>query len=107
MLDVQPDWGSFGDLKIGVVGPHPAGGPADVEVRAFCPQFGIPEDPVTGSLNAGLGQWLAGTTLPTSYVAAQGTALQRSGRVHVSLVDGEIWVGGDTRTTVSGSVALD
>lgn len=106
VLDLRPDWASFGDLKIGVVGPHPAGGPADVEVRAFCPQYGVPEDPVTGSLNAGIGQWLAGTTLPTSYVAAQGTVLRRSGRVHVSLVDGEIWVGGETRTTVAGSVDI-
>lgn len=107
VLDLRPDWAAFGDLKIGVVGAHPAGGPADVEVRAFCPQYGMPEDPVTGSLNAGIGQWLAGTTLPTSYVAAQGTVLQRAGRVRVSRVDGKVWVGGDTRTTVSGTVSLD
>lgn len=107
VLGLRPDWAAFGQLKIGVVGPHPAGGPADVEVRAFCPQYGVPEDPVTGSLNAGIGQWLAGTTLPASYVAAQGTVLQRAGRVHVSLVDGEVWVGGDTRTTVSGTASLD
>ena len=107
VLGLRPDWAAFGDLKIGVVGPYASGGQADVEVRAFCPQYGVPEDPVTGSLNAGIGQWLAGGRLPASYVAAQGTVLQRAGRVHVSLVDGEIWVGGDTRTTVSGSVALD
>jgi PhzF family phenazine biosynthesis protein len=107
VLDLRPDWAAFGDLKIGVVGAYPAGGPADVEVRAFCPDYGITEDPVTGSLNAGLGQWLAGDRLPPSYVASQGTALQRAGRVHVELVDGTIWVGGDTRTTVSGTVALD
>jgi predicted PhzF superfamily epimerase YddE/YHI9 len=61
---------------------------------------------VTGSLNAGIGQWLAGGVLPTSYVASQGTVLQRAGRVHVELVDGQIWVGGETRTTVAGSVDL-
>jgi PhzF family phenazine biosynthesis protein len=106
VLDLRPEWAAFGDLKIGVVGAYPDGGPADVEVRAFCPQYGVPEDPVTGSLNAGIGQWLAGTTLPTSYVASQGTVLQRAGRVHVSLIDGEVWVGGETRTTVAGSVDL-
>lgn len=106
VLGIEPAWASFGDLKIGVVGPY-ADGPLAVELRAFCPGYGMPEDPVTGSLNAGVGQWLAGRTLPTSYVASQGTALQRAGRVHVELVDGQIWVGGDTRTTVSGSVALD
>lgn len=106
VLDLRPDWAAFGDLKIGVVGAYPAGGPADVEVRAFCPDHGITEDPVTGSLNAGIGQWLAGTTLPASYVASQGTALHRSGRVHVSRVGQEVWVGGDTRTTVAGTVDL-
>jgi PhzF family phenazine biosynthesis protein len=105
VLALEPDWAAFGDLKIGVVGPY-ADGPVAVELRAFCPGYGVPEDPVTGSLNAGVGTWLAGRTLPTSYIASQGTALQRAGRVHVELVDGQIWVGGDTRTTVTGSVAL-
>lgn len=109
VLALQPDWAVFGDLKIGVVGPYTddTDGPLAAELRAFCPGYGMPEDPVTGSLNAGVGQWLAGRTLPTSYVASQGTALQRAGRVHVELVDGQIWVGGDTRTTVSGDVSLD
>ncbi|MCB0895088.1 MAG: PhzF family phenazine biosynthesis protein [Nocardioides sp.] len=106
VLALQPDWAAFGGLDIGVVGPYPAGGPADVEVRAFCPGLGITEDPVTGSLNAGLGQWLAGDRLPSSYVASQGTALQRAGRVHVVREGQEVWVGGDTRTTVAGTVAL-
>jgi PhzF family phenazine biosynthesis protein len=109
VLGLDPDWAAFGDLKIGVVGPY-AEGPVAVEVRAFCPGYGMPEDPVTGSLNAGIGQWLAGGVLPTSYVASQGTALQRAGRVHVWREDspgtGEVWVGGDTRTTVAGFVDL-
>jgi PhzF family phenazine biosynthesis protein len=105
VLEVEPDFALFEELKIGVVGVH-SDGDADVEVRAFYPQFGIPEDPVTGSLNAGLGQWLAGSRLPASYVAAQGTALQRRGRVHVSMKDGEVWVGGDTLTTITGQVDL-
>ena len=106
VLALEPDWAAFGELKIGVAGAHPAGGDADVEVRAFCPQYGVPEDPVTGSLNAALGQWLAGTRLPPAYVAAQGTVLQRAGRVHVERVDDDVWVGGATRTVVSGTVDL-
>ncbi|GAA4723481.1 PhzF family phenazine biosynthesis protein [Nocardioides endophyticus] len=105
VLALEPDWAAFGDLKIGVVGRYTEG-PLAVEVRAFCPGYGMPEDPVTGSLNAGIGQWLAGGVLPTSYVASQGTALQRAGRVHVELVGDEVWVGGETRTTVAGSVDL-
>ena len=105
VLALEPDWAAFGDLKIGAVGPY-AEGPLAVEVRAFCPGYGMPEDPVTGSLNAGIGQWLSGGVLPTSYVASQGTSLQRAGRVHVVLEGQTVWVGGDTRTTVAGTVDL-
>jgi PhzF family phenazine biosynthesis protein len=107
VLALRPDHAAFGDLEIGVVGPHPPGaGDADVEVRAFVPTLGIGEDPVTGSFNAGVAQWLAGDRLPASYVASQGTALGRRGRVHLELADGEVWVGGDTTPTVTGEVAL-
>jgi PhzF family phenazine biosynthesis protein len=103
VLALEPDWALLEGLDVGVVGEHPAGSEAAVEVRAF---LEISEDPVTGSLNAGLGQWLAGSRLPTSYVAAQGTAMQRAGRVHVVREGREVWVGGDTRTTVVGTVDL-
>ncbi|WP_134767678.1 PhzF family phenazine biosynthesis protein [Nocardioides sp. 1609] len=106
VLDCRPDFGAFDGLKVGVVGAHRPGSACAVEVRAFCPGYGPAEDPVTGSLNAGVAQWLAGTRLPTSYVAAQGTALGRRGRVHVDLVEGVVRVGGDTRTTISGTVGL-
>ncbi len=106
VLACRPDYGAFADLKVGIVGPWPEGSECAVEVRAFCPGYGPEEDPVTGSLNAGIGAWLAGTRLPASYVAAQGTVLQRRGRVHVDLVDGVVRVGGETRTTISGTVAL-
>jgi PhzF family phenazine biosynthesis protein len=114
VLALEPDLVAMGDLKlgvvgeygVGVVGEYPAGEPA-IEVRAFVPSIGVGEDPVTGSLNAGLGQWLAGDVLPSSYVASQGTALGRAGRVHVEkLPDGEVWVGGDTVTTIVGQVAF-
>jgi PhzF family phenazine biosynthesis protein len=112
VLALRPDYGAFDDLKVGVVGAWPAGSECAVEVRAFCPGYGPEEDPVTGSLNAGIGQWLGGRVLPTSYVAAQGTVLQRRGRVHVDKVggvdgpDAVVWVGGETRTTIVGTVAL-
>ncbi|VXB40244.1 PhzF family phenazine biosynthesis protein [Nocardioides sp. AX2bis] len=106
VLAVEPDWSVFGDLDVGVVGAYPPGAEAAVEVRAFCPGLGVVEDPVTGSLNAGLGQWLAGDVLPASYVASQGTALGRRGRVHVDRVGEVVRVGGATRTTVAGHVDL-
>jgi PhzF family phenazine biosynthesis protein len=108
VLALRPDVGAFGDLNIGVVGRYaPGESDAAVEVRAFIPAVGAPEDPVTGSLNAGIGQWLAGRVLPASYVASQGTALGRRGRVHVQLAaDGTLWVAGDTVTTIEGTVSL-
>ena len=105
VLDLRPDWSAFGGLDIGVVGPRP-GGDTACEVRAFCPGYGILEDPVTGSLNAGIAQWLAGTVLPTSYVAAQGTVLGRTGRVHVERDGDSVWVGGNAATVVRGEVSL-
>jgi PhzF family phenazine biosynthesis protein len=99
----------FVDLDVGVVGPYPEGSPQAVEVRAFFPKDGsTAEDPVTGSLNASLAQWLLRTGRASApYVASQGTALGRAGRVHVSRDDdGTIWVGGGTVTCVAGHVEL-
>jgi len=107
VLDLRPDFGVMGSLKVGVLGPWGDAHDADVEVRAFVPDLGIPEDPVTGSLNAGLARWLipAGV-LPARYTVAQGAALRRDGRVHVEQVGADIWIGGDTVTCISGTVTL-
>lgn len=97
------------DMDIGVAGPYPEGSPAAIEVRAFTPLIGPPgEDPVTGSLNASLAQWLLATgQLTAPYVASQGTALGRRGRVHISRDDdGQVWVGGGTVTCISGTVQV-
>jgi PhzF family phenazine biosynthesis protein len=97
------------DLDLGVVGPHVAGSAQAWEVRAFFPKDGSTvEDPVTGSLNASLAEWLLRTgRAKAPYVAAQGTALGRAGRVHVERdADGTIWVGGGTLTCVSGDIAV-
>jgi PhzF family phenazine biosynthesis protein len=97
------------DLDVGVVGPHPAGSPCAFELRAFFPKQGATaEDPVTGSLNASVAQWLLRTGRATApYVASQGTALGRAGRVHVSTgEDGAVWIGGGTITCIAGQVDL-
>ncbi|MCA8970203.1 MAG: PhzF family phenazine biosynthesis protein [Planctomycetes bacterium] len=106
VLRLAPDPAILGDIKLGVIGPHPAGSECAFEVRAFVPSLGVPEDPVTGSLNAGIAQWLIGARLaPKRYVAAQGTAMQRNGRVHVHQDDeGTVWIGGDCTTCVDGIV---
>ena len=97
------------DLDIGVAGPYPAGSPEAFEVRAFTPALGgVGEDPVTGSLNASLAGWLLAAGHATApYVASQGTALGRRGRVHITRdPGGTIWVGGSTPTGVTGRAEL-
>ena len=117
VLALKPDAAILAGLDIGVVGPRGkvgVVGPQDgddtqFEVRAFFPgNNGLAEDPVTGSLNAALAQWLIGADLaPERYVAAQGTALAREGRVHIErAADGTVWVGGASVTCVSGQVHL-
>lgn len=107
VLALQPDFVAMRGLKLGVVGPYPAGSDCQFEVRAFVPGLGVPEDPVTGSLNAGLAQWLIGAGLaPDRYVAAQGAALGRAGRVFVQRDGADVWIGGAVCPVVAGSVDL-
>lgn len=107
VLALRPDFAAMHGLKLGVVAPCAPPHDAQFEVRAFVPTLGIPEDPVTGSLNAGLAQWLIGAGLaPPRYVAAQGTVLGRDGRVFVERVAADTWVGGDSVIVVRGEVAL-
>jgi PhzF family phenazine biosynthesis protein len=96
------------DLSVGVVGPCRSGAETAFELRAFVPKNGSTvEDPVTGSLNASAAQWLIETGRARApYVASQGTALGRAGRIHISQDDEGIWVGGGTVTCVTGSVDL-
>jgi PhzF family phenazine biosynthesis protein len=88
--------------------PPNAEGEVHVEVRGFVAPVGIDEDPVTGSLNASLAQWLIHDgLLPASYVATQGTCLGRAGQVHIAQdAAGQVWVGGDSVTCVDGAVRL-
>ena len=116
VLALQPDASILGQLDVGVVGPRGKVGvigSSDAEgiafeVRAFFPgNNGLAEDPVTGSLNAAVAQWLIGAGLaPTRYVASQGTCLGRAGRVFVEQDGDTIWVGGSSVTCVSGEVRL-
>ena len=107
VLALRPDFVRMLGLKLGVVGPHPAGSDCAFEVRAFVPTLGVPEDPVTGSLQAGLARWLIGAGLaPERYVAAQGQALGRAGRVHVEREGEAVWIGGDVLPLVHGTLAL-
>jgi PhzF family phenazine biosynthesis protein len=108
VLTVKADSAVLSGWEIGVVGPQAAGCGTQFEVRAFFSgNSGIAEDPVTGSLNAALAQWLIGDGIaPPSYVAAQGTAMGRAGRVFVQQDGADIWIGGHSVTVIEGSVNL-
>ncbi|MDE2418598.1 MAG: PhzF family phenazine biosynthesis protein [Burkholderiales bacterium] len=130
VLDVRPDHAALKDLgqKVGLAGVEPAQAAPQliaranrearafgartatptVEVRAFASPLGVNEDPVTGSLNASLAQWLiAEGHVPAQYIAAQGACLGRAGRVHIRRdAQGQVWVGGDTVICISGMVTL-
>ncbi len=106
---VQPDHAALKQLaKVGLVGASAPGADTLFEVRAFAAPLGVNEDPVTGSLNASLAQWLMGEgRAPDSYVAAQGSALGRAGRVHLRRdAEGTVWVGGEVQDCIAGTVAL-
>ena len=110
VLALEPDYSQLLGLSIGVVAPWQPeldGDEAQFEVRAFCAGEGMPEDPVTGSLNAGLAQWLIGAGLaPAHYVASQGTAMGRAGRVSIEQIGEDIWVGGPAVTCISGQLTF-
>lgn len=107
VLAIEPDLAALAGQDVGVVGPYPAGADAAFEVRAFAPGVGVGEDPVTGSLNASLAQWLIGSgRAPGSYRAAQGARLGRAGVIDVHAEDGTVWIGGATTTVVRGTVTL-
>jgi PhzF family phenazine biosynthesis protein len=116
VLALKPNAQILAGMEVGVIAPLDKPllrGPDDsaeaFEVRAFFSgNAGLTEDPVTGSLNAALGQWLIGAGLaPGHYVARQGTALGRAGRVHVQQdAQGQVWVGGESVVCIKGHVTL-
>ena len=109
VLALRPDWARLAGIMLGVVGPHAQGEGHDAqfEVRALIGEGRGYEDPVTGSLNASLAQWLIGSGVaPASYRAAQGTRLERRGRVFIERTDGQVWVGGHSVSCIRGELEL-
>lgn len=108
VLAVTPDLGGRDlELDLGVVGAWPDGHERAIEVRAFFTDGSgsLREDPVTGSLNASVAQWLTGDgRLRAPYTAGQGTRVGRDGRVRVEELDGELWIGGRTHVAVRGEI---
>lgn len=110
VLDLQPDYSQLRGLAVGVIAPWSPehdGDAAQFEVRAFIAGDGMPEDPATGSLNAGIAQWLLGAGLaPASYVVSQGLSMGRAGRIQVDRIGDDVWIGGAAVTCIDGSLRL-
>jgi len=107
VLAIRPNYPAMAGLAVGVIGPHPDGESTEFEVRTFISDDLPCEDPVTGSFNAGVAQWLIGSgRAPSSYIAAQGTVLGRTGRVHVEADGAGIWVGGECTTRITGTISI-
>jgi PhzF family phenazine biosynthesis protein len=110
VLDVALPTAPMPGFDVGLVGLHPPGGECAIEVRGlFADATGaVREDPVTGSLNASVAQWLIDAgRLTAPYVARQGTAIARSGRVHIEADDHDVWVGGDCTVAISGTIRIE
>ena len=107
VLAIRPDYVALKGLNVGIVAPWT--GPdaeADFEVRALTGDLNA-EDPVTGSLNASLAQWMIPAGLaPAKYTTRQGTVLGHRGRVSIEQIGDQIWVGGDVQKCIEGRVAL-
>ena len=110
VLGLQPDYSQLLGLAVGIIAPcNPAHDDVEAhfEVRAFVAGDGAQEDPATGSLNAGIAQWLLSERLaPERYVVSQGTAIGRAGRIHIERQGDEIWVGGAVAVCIEGRLLL-
>lgn len=108
VLSVNPRFKDGCTWMLGLVGACPPGSATSFELRAFAPNVGVYEDPVTGSLNASVAQWLYRTGVVSgTYLASQGSRVGRSGVISLSLDEnGEVWVGGNTTTLIAGDIDL-
>lgn len=108
VLALEPDLSLIPTAMVGAVGAHPEGSDHAFEIRTFAPAVGVPEDPVCGSMNASVAQWLIATgAAPSTYRAAQGSRLGRAGTIEISSdADGTVWVGGATTTYLRGTVRI-
>ena len=110
MLDIEPARDFPAGLDLGVVGAYKQGDETAFELRALFPDHtgALREDPVTGSLNASVAQWLLSSGHATApYVASQGVCVGHAGRVNISQDDdGTVWVGGGTLTLMEGDVTV-
>lgn len=106
VLELDPDFTHMPDAAVGAIGAYAEGADSQFELRTFAPRYGVFEDPVCGSMNASVAQWMIRTgSAPSSYRVSQGTCLQRAGKISVNAEeDGTVWIGGGTVTCIDGEI---
>ena len=108
VLDLEPDLSRIPTAMVGAIGAYPQGSEHAFEMRTFAPGVGVAEDPVCGSMNASVGQWLtANGDAPHSFTVSQGARLGRAGEITITAdADGTVWVGGATTTCFRGTATV-
>lgn len=108
VLELVPDLTIIPTAMVGAIGAYPEGSEHDFEMRTFAPGAGVTEDPVCGSMNASVGQWLTRTgQAHGSYTVAQGSRLGRAGTILITTdQDGEVWVSGATTSLFLGTALI-
>lgn len=107
VLALEPDFSTFPDAMVGAVGAYPAGSAYAFELRSFAPGMNVFEDPVCGSMNASVAQWLIGTgQAPQSYTVSQGSKLGRAGEILITAEGDTVWVGGATTVCFRGTATV-
>ena len=108
VLALEPDFSTISDAMVGAIGAYPDGSDCAFELRSFAPGVGVYKDPICGSMNASVAQWLTrGGMAPLEYSVSQGSKVSRSGRITIS-TDGEdvLWVGGTTTVLFTGTATV-
>lgn len=104
VLDLEPDFSLIPHAMVGAVGPYPTGSQHAFELRSFAPGVNVLEDPVCGSMNASVAQWLTSSgQAPNRYTVSQGTRLGRTGEIVIDVDEETIWVGGHATVCFFGS----
>jgi PhzF family phenazine biosynthesis protein len=108
VLALEPDLSVIPTAMVGAIGAYPDGSEHAFEMRTFAPGVGVAEDPVCGSMNASVGQWLTTTgAAPSSYRVSQGARVGRAGTIEIIAdADGTVWVGGATTGCIRGTITL-
>ncbi|MEU0843979.1 PhzF family phenazine biosynthesis protein [Streptomyces sp. NPDC005962] len=108
VLALEPDFSLIPTAMVGAIGAYPDDSEHAFEMRTFAPGVGVAEDPVCGSMNASVGQWLTSTgAAPATYRVSQGARLGRSGTIEITTdTDGTVWVSGATTSHIRGTITL-